>query len=170
MNDEAQQAFREFALARTPALLRTAYLLTGGQHDAEDLVQTALARAMARWRHIRHRDPESYVRRIMYHEQVSWWRRRARRREFPTDPMPEQTVADPNTATDLRLSVHRILRQSGHAEQPGTQWSAGDSGAQRGARTEWGAGRTAAARRAGTESSAEPSGAPAPSGAAHRDR
>ncbi len=111
MNDESRQAFREFALARTPALLRTAYLLTGGQHDAEDLVQTALTRAMTRWRHIRHRDPEAYVRRIMYHEQVSWWRRRARRREYPTDTMPEQPVADPNTATDLRLSVRRTLQQ-----------------------------------------------------------
>lgn len=111
MDDDARQAFREFAETRTPALLRTAYLLTGSQHDAEDLVQTALTRAMGRWRHIRHRDPEGYVRRVMYHEQVSWWRRRARRREAPVDPMPEIVVADPNPDTDLRVSVQQVLRR-----------------------------------------------------------
>ena len=34
--------FEAFVVARRPALLRTAYLLTGNHHDAEDLVQSAL--------------------------------------------------------------------------------------------------------------------------------
>ena len=34
--------FEEFVLARRGALLRTAFLLTGNHHDAEDLVQSAL--------------------------------------------------------------------------------------------------------------------------------
>src|SRR5690606_24634775 len=33
--------FEQFVIARRAALLRTAYLLTGNPHDAEDLVQTA---------------------------------------------------------------------------------------------------------------------------------
>jgi len=35
----AEQNFDAFARARTPALVRTAYALTGNQHTAEDLVQ-----------------------------------------------------------------------------------------------------------------------------------
>lgn len=111
MNDEAQQRFREFVAARTPALMRIAYLLTGNQHDAEDLLQTALTRAAAKLRSIRHDDPEAYVRRVMYHEQISWWRRRSRRPESPTDPMPDALSADPSPGTDLRLAVRQALLQ-----------------------------------------------------------
>jgi len=40
-----EQRFREFVSARSPALMRLGFLLTGGdQHAAEDLVQTALAK------------------------------------------------------------------------------------------------------------------------------
>ena len=45
-------AFAEFVRARTPALLRTAYLLTGDQGAAEDLVQTALVKVAGRWARI----------------------------------------------------------------------------------------------------------------------
>lgn len=41
--------FEEFVVARRPALLRTAYLLTGDHHDAEDLVQTALIKVVPKW-------------------------------------------------------------------------------------------------------------------------
>lgn len=69
--------FDEFVRARTPALLRSAYLLTGDQHLAEDLVQSALARTHRAWRRLRHTgNAEAYARRTMYHLQVSWWRRR----------------------------------------------------------------------------------------------
>jgi hypothetical protein len=45
------------------------------QHAAEDLLQTALAKAFARWRRI-DVDAEPYVRRILYPDHVSAWRRR----------------------------------------------------------------------------------------------
>ncbi|WP_433247055.1 sigma factor [Streptosporangium sp. CA-135522] len=51
-------------------------MLTGDRHAAEDLVQSALAKTAVKWRGLR--DPaaiEGYVRRVVYHEQVSWWRR-----------------------------------------------------------------------------------------------
>ncbi|MGH8970588.1 MAG: sigma factor [Actinomycetes bacterium] len=57
---------------RGHALLRTAYLLTGDQHLAEDLVQTALEKAASHWGSIRvAAAAEAYVRRTMYREQVS---------------------------------------------------------------------------------------------------
>ena len=42
MNDVEAGDFTAFVAARSPALLRTAYLLTGSDAAAEDLLQTAL--------------------------------------------------------------------------------------------------------------------------------
>ncbi|HEU4515024.1 MAG TPA: sigma factor, partial [Nocardioidaceae bacterium] len=41
--------FEEYMAARQPSLLRTAYLLTGDRHTAEDLVQTSLAKLYLSW-------------------------------------------------------------------------------------------------------------------------
>lgn len=65
--------FREFVEIRYADLIRTAYLLTGSRHAAEDLVQSALMRVMRRWRQVN--DPMAYVRRIMANERVSLWHR-----------------------------------------------------------------------------------------------
>ncbi|GHJ47615.1 hypothetical protein Cs7R123_49570 [Catellatospora sp. TT07R-123] len=86
-------------MARGGALSRTAFLLTGEHHAAEDLVQSALAKAATRWRQIRDGgQPEAYVRRIMINEQISWWRRRPARpvAEVPDRPGPDhgQRVLD----------------------------------------------------------------------------
>ena len=74
----AEREFREFVAARAGALFRSAYLLTGQREQAEDLLQTVLARVARRWRQI-HAAPEAYAR-ALYHEQVSSWRRRGRGR------------------------------------------------------------------------------------------
>ena len=67
---------RDLVAARGHALLRTAYLLTGDQQLAEDLVQGALEKVVAHWGAIRVAEAaESYVRRTMYRDQVSLWRR-----------------------------------------------------------------------------------------------
>ncbi len=50
--ETAEDAFHAFVVARTPALSRTAYLLTGDAHLAEDLVQTALFKAAKSWHRI----------------------------------------------------------------------------------------------------------------------
>ncbi|MEV8517419.1 SigE family RNA polymerase sigma factor [Dactylosporangium sp. NPDC051484] len=61
---KVDSSFDAFVEARFAALLRTAYLLTGDRQHAEDLVQTALLRAMRRWRQVRGA-PEAYVRRVL---------------------------------------------------------------------------------------------------------
>jgi DNA-directed RNA polymerase specialized sigma24 family protein len=43
------QGFRDYVAARQRALLRTAQMLTGDEHAAEDLVQAALERVWPRW-------------------------------------------------------------------------------------------------------------------------
>ena len=57
------QEFGDYVAARSTALLRTAFLLTGDWQHAEDLLQTALTRCYDRWSRID--SPEPYVRRVM---------------------------------------------------------------------------------------------------------
>jgi RNA polymerase sigma-70 factor (sigma-E family) len=107
VDDSARREFAEFAAARAGALIRVAYVLTGDQHAAEDLLQTALTKAAAHWGRI-HTAPEAYVRQVIYREQVSSWRRRARRREATMADVPDQAAAVPDT--EIRLSLQQALR------------------------------------------------------------
>ncbi len=103
----AEEDFDAFARARTPALVRTAYALTGNQHTAEDLVQEALARTLLAWPRLRRAEhAEAYARKVLYHQQVSWWRLR-RSREYPTDVLPDRPAAD--VAVEDRLDLARAL-------------------------------------------------------------
>ena len=88
--------FEAYMSARQPSLLRTAYLLTGDQHTAEDLVQTALAKLYLSWDKVQRRElVDGYVRRILVNENNSLWRRAWKKREFSTDTLPDQqTVTD----------------------------------------------------------------------------
>jgi DNA-directed RNA polymerase specialized sigma24 family protein len=65
VDERDRREFGEFVAARSGALIGLAYVLTADQHAAEDLLQTALTRAAARWGRI-HSAPEAYVRQIMY--------------------------------------------------------------------------------------------------------
>jgi RNA polymerase sigma-70 factor (sigma-E family) len=101
---EEADDFEQFVAARSGALLRTAYLLTGSHQDAEDLVQTALLKAVPKWGRIR--DHEPYVRRILVHESVSRWRRR-RWRETSTESLPE--LAASGSDVDAKLVLREAL-------------------------------------------------------------
>jgi RNA polymerase sigma-70 factor (sigma-E family) len=84
-----QPDFDSWVAARGPALLRLAYTLTGNRADAEDVVQEALARALARWSRISGMsDVDAYVRRMVVNEHTSWWRR-FRRRESPVEAVSD---------------------------------------------------------------------------------
>jgi RNA polymerase sigma-70 factor (sigma-E family) len=98
--------YEAFVAARIAALSRTAYLLTGNHHDAEDLVQSTLFKAARAW-HRMNGDPEPYVRRIMYNESVSRWRRR-RVAEFATATPPESPTATADT--DAKVDLQRALQ------------------------------------------------------------
>ena len=109
MDEHARRQFGAFVADRTPALIRVAYLLCGGdQHAAEDLVQNALVKTATRWSTLRHDDPEGYIRTVMYREQVSRWRRSARGRELLVEP-PRQVLADQSGHVDLRLAIRAHL-------------------------------------------------------------
>jgi RNA polymerase sigma-70 factor (sigma-E family) len=72
----AEQEFDEFAVAAWPRLRRSAYLLTGDHHLAEDLAQTALARTYASWRRVRRADALAYARKVLVNANIDRMRRR----------------------------------------------------------------------------------------------
>jgi RNA polymerase sigma-70 factor (sigma-E family) len=100
--------FREFVLARSPALLRTAWMLTGDSQLAEDLLQSALAATWPRWERIRGGQPDAYVRKVMVRTYGAWWRRRWRG-ERPSEQLPEPTAADAYAGADDRVALGRAL-------------------------------------------------------------
>lgn len=68
--------FTAFAVGAWPRLVRTAQLLTGDFHEAEDLVQTTLAKVYARWRRIPREEIDLYVRRALINNNLSRIRRK----------------------------------------------------------------------------------------------
>jgi RNA polymerase sigma-70 factor (sigma-E family) len=94
--------FTAFVAERGQTLLRVAHALTGDPRSAEDLVQGALAKAYARWPRI-HGDAEAYVRRILYNDRISGWRRAGRQREVPMADVPEPAGREADVAERLAL-------------------------------------------------------------------
>ena len=84
--DARDADFAAYLAARQPSLLRTAYLLTGNRHDAEDLVQTAFAKLYLSWDKVRNQGSmDGYVRRILVNEHNSLWRRAWKKREHTAE-------------------------------------------------------------------------------------
>ncbi len=117
MKAEDEEQFQGFVRSRWPRLVRTAYLLTGDRHLAEDVAQSALAKAYRSWsRVIRSDNPDAYVRRIL----VSCDRDRFRKRRVPehlTD-MPPDVVAAPD---DMARADQRALLAAALAGLPRRQ-------------------------------------------------
>ena len=109
MDEGARQDFTEFVAARSKQLIRLAYVLTGDQQTAEDLLQNALIKAAAHWGQI-HSAPEAYVRKIMYREQVSWLRRRSRRPETAMAQVPDFPAGEQPVSVEARLTLQDALR------------------------------------------------------------
>ncbi|WP_433117546.1 SigE family RNA polymerase sigma factor [Micromonospora sp. CA-246542] len=92
--DPLEEEFREFVAARSAALLRTAYLLSGDWATAEDLLQTALTKTYLAWKRLGGIEAvEPYARRVMVNTSTSWWRRRWHG-ERPTEVLPERPGLD----------------------------------------------------------------------------
>lgn len=104
---EDEQGFVEWAAGCERRLLRSAYLLTGDLHLAEDLVQEALVKVAMRWQRLRDGSPTAYARTVVVHDHASWWRRR---RELLSDHLPESAgvSSDPDAEMVVRRALDRL--------------------------------------------------------------
>src|SRR6478672_6547957 len=103
--------FEEFARARTPHLHRSAWLLCGDRHQAEDLVQETLAKVYVRWHRrlgARIDNPAAYAQTTLVRTFISARRRRSSG-ETPYGDLPEQAEADHAAGSDLRLALVQAL-------------------------------------------------------------
>lgn len=89
-------------------LLRSAWLLTGDWHRAEDLLQTVLARVYGRWHRLHDGSPDAYLRAMLATTYLSWWRRRWRG-ELPTRYLPETPTSDEHSAVEVRHVIGQAL-------------------------------------------------------------
>lgn len=104
---DIDREFREFVTGRSPALLRTAYLLGGDWATAEDLLQVALTKTYLAWLRLGTIEAiEPYARRVLVNTATSWWRRRWHG-ERPTEVLPDMAASD---GLDERLERDRLWR------------------------------------------------------------
>jgi RNA polymerase sigma-70 factor (sigma-E family) len=97
---ERDRSFGEYVVERRAHLYRTAYLLCGDPHRAEDIVQQALTKLYAAWpRASRLESVDAYVRRIVVNAHIDETRR-PWRRERPVDSGLDRPVDDDVSVED----------------------------------------------------------------------
>ncbi|MET7679514.1 SigE family RNA polymerase sigma factor [Streptomyces sp. NPDC005423] len=108
----AYPSFSSYVRARQPLLLRAARSLTANPCDAEDLLQTALAKTYVAWERIEdHRALDGYVRRALLNTRTSQWRKR-KVDEFACEELPEPEpggAADPAEQQVLHDAMWRAI-------------------------------------------------------------
>ncbi|MET8047613.1 MULTISPECIES: SigE family RNA polymerase sigma factor [unclassified Streptosporangium] len=105
---DRNDSFREFVDAHQQSLMRTAYLLTGDAHLAEDLLQSVLIKIIRRWSKVLSLDrPEAYARKALVNQYISWLRRRTGR-ELPRADPPEVAYSSEDS-TVIRIVVRQAL-------------------------------------------------------------
>jgi RNA polymerase sigma-70 factor (sigma-E family) len=100
-----EDEFGRLVVARSHALRRTAYLMCGDWHEAEDLVQQAFIKLHAAWGRVRRRDDiDAYLRKTLVRTCIDEKRRARWRREQASDALPDTARApgepDPETLSD----------------------------------------------------------------------
>lgn len=107
MQDEV---FVSFLRDHHTSLYRTAYLLTGTDDQAEELLQDTVVRLYPRWDRVSRADsPVAYVRRALVNAFISG-RRQSAYRNLPLSQTHEQPMAgDPYAVLDDRSLLWRML-------------------------------------------------------------
>jgi RNA polymerase sigma-70 factor (sigma-E family) len=106
------EGYREYVVARLDPLRRTAYLLCGDWHTADDLVSATLTKLFRRWRRVSSMDNlDAYARRTLLRTWLDE-RRRPWRREAAWDVVPDR-AADPGGTDGLadRLMILALLAE-----------------------------------------------------------
>jgi RNA polymerase sigma-70 factor (sigma-E family) len=102
----AEGAFEAYFAARVPALRRSAYLLTGNWHDAEDVVQAAFVRLYGVWHRVRRESIDAYARRVLVNVFLST-KRGQPAREHPVPNVPDVPAVE--ASPDDRVAMRHAL-------------------------------------------------------------
>lgn len=103
------EEFTAFVEATAPRLRRTAYLLCGDWHLAQDLTQTAFARMYASWGRVRRSgNLHAYSRRVLMNA-IFDQRKRRSSGEVVVAELPESAARPPDTAAELHVTLMRAL-------------------------------------------------------------
>ncbi|MGS2647298.1 SigE family RNA polymerase sigma factor [Streptosporangium sp. LJ11] len=106
------EGFHEFVHARQQSLMRTAYLLTGNPHLAEDLLQTVLTRLASHWTKLaKGGNPEAYARKALVNQSISWRRRKHVELLGAEAPELAESRQPHDEATVRRLALLHTLAQ-----------------------------------------------------------
>jgi len=113
---DAEALYREFVAAELHPLLRTAYLLCGCRHTAEDLVQTTFVALYRAWSRLDSwGDPHAYARRTLTNAFLSGRRRRSAQEQlFAEPPQPRRNgspASDECASIDERERQRELLRR-----------------------------------------------------------
>jgi len=109
MGEDDLEEFRAFVMARSASMIRSAWLMTGSEATAQDLVQSALLTTWQRWSTLRdQKAAEAYTRGVVVTTYVSWRRRRAFH-ERPTQTVPDLAADDLVGRAELRHDVAAAL-------------------------------------------------------------
>lgn len=103
--------FTAFMAEAEPLLARTAWLLCGDRHRAEELVQTALVRTYVAWPRARATDPLAYARRVIANARIDTWRKHRREHLVPPEDVPPSEVSSAEHAHVERDELTRALLQ-----------------------------------------------------------
>ncbi|RKN48206.1 SigE family RNA polymerase sigma factor [Micromonospora endolithica] len=105
------EGYREYVAARLEPLRRTAYLLCGDWHTADDLVSTALLKLLRHWRRVSMMDhPDAWVRRTLLRVWLDECRRPWRREASWAD-VPDAVVRSSSEGTADRLTLLALLAE-----------------------------------------------------------
>lgn len=99
-------AYTEFVQERQGRLRRAAYLMCGDADQAEDLLQEALIALAEKWEKVEY--PDAFVRKVIYRQRVSWWRKT--RHETVVETLPDRGVGDGAERRARDAEVHDVLR------------------------------------------------------------
>ena len=111
MGTGSDEEFDSFMRGRWPAMVRLGYALTGDVGHAEDLAQTAFARAYASWGRVRRAgDPDAYVRRIVINEHRGRFRKHRVPEELRGDltDSPGEHQPGPEDRSELLDALGRL--------------------------------------------------------------
>jgi RNA polymerase sigma-70 factor (sigma-E family) len=101
--------YQEFAAGRAAQLFRLAYLMCGDWHEAQDLVQTCLAKLYASWSRVQKVDSlDAYARRTLINSYMSH-RRLRRSTELPIAEFTETQSLAADGSPELRMVLTSAL-------------------------------------------------------------